>query len=95
MRKKRGPYISTAKARKRKGKTVKVGGIQVITAKGKKPIAFTRGALHKVLGVPMDRPIPLGKKRDALAGKYGKKVQKQANFAFCGDLAKGRETASR
>ena len=92
---KRGPYISTPKARKRKGKTVRVGGTQVIAAKGKKPLAFTRGALHKALGVPMDKPIPPGKKRDALKGKYGKKVQSQANFAFHGALAKGRETAGR
>ncbi len=92
---KRGPYISSPRAKKRKGKTVKVGGTQVIKAKGKKPLAFTRGALHKALGVPMGKPIPPGKKRDALAGKYGKRVQKQANFAFRGALAKGRETANR
>jgi hypothetical protein len=92
---KAGPYISTVRAKKRKGKTVKVGGTQVITAKGKKPLSFTKGALHKALGVSLDRPIPPGKKRDALKGKYGKKVQKQARFAFRGALAKGRETARK
>jgi len=92
---KAGPFISNPRAKKRKGKTVRVGGTQVIAAKGKKPLAFQKGALHKALGVSMDKPIPPGKKRDALKGKYGKKVQKQARFAFCGALAKGRETASK
>jgi hypothetical protein len=95
MRRKAGPYISSLRAKKRKGKTVRVGGTQVIAAKGKKPIAFTKGALHKALGIPMNKPIPPGKKRDALAGKYGEKARKQANLAFRGALAKGRETASR
>jgi hypothetical protein len=92
---KAGPYISTCRAKKRKGKTVKVGGTQVLRAKGKKPIAFQKGALHKALHVPMNKPIPPGKKRDALAGKYGEKARKQANMAFCGALAKGRQTAGR
>jgi hypothetical protein len=92
---KAGPYISTRRAKKRKGKTVRVGGTQVIQAKGKKPIVFEKGALHKALGVPMNKPIPPGKKRDALKGKYGKAVQKQARFAFRGPLAKGGETASK
>jgi hypothetical protein len=90
-----GPFISSKRAKQRRGRTVKVGGTQVIKAKGKKPIYFKKGALHKALGVPMGKPIPEGKKRDALAGKYGEKVRKQANIAFRGALAKGRETAGR
>jgi len=92
---KAGPYISSPRAKKLKGKTVRVGGTQVLKAKGKTPITFKRGALHKALGVPMNKPIPEGKKRDALKGKYGEKVRKQANLAFRGALAKGRETASK
>jgi hypothetical protein len=90
-----GPYVSSPRAKKLKGRTVKVGGTVEIKAKGKKPMYFEKGALHKALGVPMNKPIPEGKKKDALAGKYGKKVQKQARYAFRGALAKGRETAGR
>jgi len=46
--------------------------------KGQKPITFTEGGLHKSLGVPADKPIPPGKMRAALAGKYGPKAKKQA-----------------
>lgn len=66
-----------------------------IKAKGKKPISFNKGALHRALGVPQGKPIPPGKKRDALAGKYGPKVKRMANFAFKGALAAGRRTARR
>lgn len=67
----------------------------VIKGKGKKPLKFRKGALHKALGVPEGKPIPEGKKRAALAGKYGPKVKKMAVFAFKGALAKGRETARK
>lgn len=67
----------------------------VIRKRGKKPLKFRGGALHRALGVPPDKPIPPGKKRDALAGKYGPKVKRMAVLAFKGALAKGRKTASR
>ena len=95
MAKKAGPYIKTARAKKMVGKTVAVGGTQVIKAAGKKPIAFEKGALHKALGVPQGEAIPAGKKAAALAGRYGPKVKKMANFAYRGALAKGRQTAKR
>jgi|GEM_PF-3050484 len=66
-----------------------------IKAKGKKPLTFREGALHRALGVPEGKPIPPGKKRDALAGRYGPKVKKMAVFAFKGALAEGRRTAGR
>jgi hypothetical protein len=37
--------------------------------------------LHATLGVPQGKKIPAGKMRDALAGKYGAKAKKQAQFA--------------
>ena len=95
MAKKAGPYIQTARAKKMPGKTVAVGGTQVIRAAGRKPIAFKKGALHKALGVPQGEKIPAGKKAAALAGRYGPKVKKMANFAFRGALAKGRQTARK
>lgn len=61
--------------------------------KGKEPITFRRGALHRILGVPEGENIPFEKKRDALAGKYGLKAKRMAVFAFKGALAAGRKTA--
>ena len=95
MAKKAGPFIQTARAKKMVGKTVAVGGTQVIKAAGKKPIAFKKGGLHKALGVPQGEKIPASKKAAALAGRYGPKVKKMANFAWKGALAKGRQTAKR
>ena len=66
-----------------------------IKKKGKKAITFRKGALHRALGVPEDKPIPPGKRADALAGKYGKKVKKMAVFGFRGALAAGRKTAAK
>lgn len=40
-----------------------------------------KGRLHRALGVDPDKPIPAGKMRDALAGKYGSKVRKMAQAA--------------
>ena len=66
-----------------------------IKAKGKKPMSFKKGALHEALGVPAGKPIPPGKKRAALEGKYGAQNKKRANFAFKGALAAGRKTAKK
>lgn len=66
-----------------------------IKKKGKKPIRFEEGRLHRALGVPEDQPIPKSKVRAALAGRYGPEVKRMAVFAFKGALAKGRETARK
>uniref|UniRef100_A0A6M3J1S4 Uncharacterized protein n=1 Tax=viral metagenome TaxID=1070528 RepID=A0A6M3J1S4_9ZZZZ len=99
MRKKRaapkaGPYISTARAKKTPGKTVKVGGTQVIKSAGKKPLAFKKGGLHSSLGVPQGQKIPAAKLAAAVAGKYGAVAKKRALFAK-NVLAKGRKTARK
>jgi hypothetical protein len=47
---------------------------------GQKRISFQPGGLHKSVGVPTGKPIPAGKVNAALAGKYGPKAQKQAQF---------------
>ena len=65
-----------------------------IRKKGKKPITFEEGGLHRSLGVPMDKKIPAGKMHAAMAGDYGPKAKKQAMMAQ-GPLAKGRRTAAR
>lgn len=49
--------------------------------KGQKTITFTRGGLHKNLGVPMGQKIPAAKMRAALRGDYGPRAQKEAQFA--------------
>ena len=66
-----------------------------IRSAGKKPLTFKKGGLHKSLGVPEGKKIPPGKKKAALAGKYGAKAKKQATFAFKGALSKGRKTAKK
>lgn len=66
-----------------------------LKAKGKKPISFKQGALHRQLGVAADKPIPTSKKRAALRGDYGPLAKKRANFAFKGALAAGRKTAQK
>lgn len=60
--------------------------------KGRKPISFKKGALHRQLHVPEGQPIPESKKRAALAGRYGPQAKKRAVFGFKGALAKGRAT---
>lgn len=95
MARKRGPFISSPRAKKTPGKTVRPGGTQVIKKTGKKPITFKKGALHTALGIPQGQPIPASKREAALSGKYGPKVKKMAVFAFRGALAKGRRTAKR
>lgn len=67
----------------------------IIKKPGKKRIKFKKGKLHEDLGVPKGKPIPPGKKKAALAGKYGKKTKKRAVFAFKGALKKGRQTVAK
>ena len=92
--KKAGPYIKTARAKKMPGKTVKIGGTVVIKKKGKKPLAFTKGGLHEATGTPQGKKIPAAKMKKAMAGGFGAKAKKQAQFAK-NVLAKGRKTAMR
>ena len=66
-----------------------------LRGRGHKPVTFKKGALHAQLGVPVDKPIPPGKKRDALAGEYGPLAKKRATAAFKGILKKGRKTAGK
>lgn len=82
-----GEKIVAVKKKKKRTFTLK--------KKGKKPVTFRKGALHRALGVPEDKPIPPGKKADALAGKYGPEVKKMAVNAFRGILAAGRKTAAK
>jgi len=54
---------------------------RTIRAKGKKPITFEEGGLHRSLGVPVGKKIPAGMMQGALAGRFGPKAAKQARFA--------------
>ena len=63
-------------------------------AKGKKPITFNKGGLHRTTGTPMGQKIPASKMAKAKAGGYGPLGKKQANMAT-GLLAKGRRTAAK
>jgi hypothetical protein len=63
-------------------------------AKGKKPVTFRKGGLHRSLGVPEGSKIPASKMAAAKAGNYGPLAKKQANMAT-GMLAKGRRTAAK
>jgi len=72
------------------GKSNKV----TIRAKGRKPITFERGGLHRSTNTPMGEKIPASKMRAALRGDYGPKARKQAIMAE-GLLAKGRRTAAK
>jgi hypothetical protein len=91
---KAGPYVATARAKKTPGKSVKVGGTVVIKKKGKPAIGFKKGGLHSSLGIAQGEKIPASKMKAALAGKYGEKAKKQAEFAK-NVLAKGRKTVRR
>lgn len=51
------------------------------TKKGQKTITFTRGGLHKALGIPMGQKIPPAKMAAALRGDYGPRAKKEAQFA--------------
>ncbi|MCP4156683.1 MAG: hypothetical protein GY757_53715 [bacterium] len=66
-----------------------------ISKKGKKPLKFKGGALHRQLKVPAGKKIPPGKKAAALRGDYGPLAKKRANFAFRGALKAGRATARK
>lgn len=65
-----------------------------IHKKGKKPVTFAKGGLHRSVGVPQGQKIPASKMAAAKAGRYGPKAKKQANFAT-GMLAAGRRTAAK
>ena len=68
-----------------------------VTIKGKgsaKPVSFSKGGLHRSVGVPEGLKIPASKLAAAKAGEYGPKAKRQANMAS-GMLAKGRQTAAR
>jgi hypothetical protein len=67
---------------------------QTIKSPGKKPISFSKGGLHRSVGVPQGQPIPAAKMAAAKAGKYGPLAAKQANMAT-GLLAAGRKTAAK
>lgn len=53
----------------------------ISTGKGKKPIKFTKGGLHKSTNTPAGEKIPATKLKAAAAGKYGEKAKKQAALA--------------
>lgn len=55
--------------------------IRVIHKEGKKPIKFSVGGLHRSTHTPASEKIPEAKREAALAGKYGPKAAKQAQFA--------------
>lgn len=55
--------------------------LKVIHKEGKKPISFHPGGLHESTHTPAGEKIPATKRAAALAGKYGPKAEKQADFA--------------
>ena len=67
--------------------TIKGGGSE-------KPVTFSKGGLHRSLGVPEGQKIPASKLAAAKAGEYGPKAKKQAVMAS-GMLAAGRRTAAK
>lgn len=54
---------------------------ETIRKKGKPSITFTPGGLHSSTGTPKGQPIPAAKKAKALAGGFGPKAKRQAQFA--------------
>lgn len=54
---------------------------ETIHSPGKKPIKFKKGGLHATTHTPMGQKIPSSKVQAALAGKYGEKGRKEAQFA--------------
>lgn len=48
---------------------------------GHKAITFKKGGLHASTNTPMGQRIPAAKKQAALAGRFGAKAKKQAQFA--------------
>jgi hypothetical protein len=66
-----------AKKSSKKAKTVKIS-----TGKGKKPIKFKKGGLHRALGVPEGEKIPADKLAAAKKrAKPGSKLAKQLALA--------------
>jgi len=65
-----------------------------ISKKGKKPVTFEKGGLHRSTGTPQGQRIPASKIAAAKAGRYGPKAKKQAVFAQ-GMLKAGRKTAAK
>ena len=63
-------------------------------AKGKKPVTFNKGGLHRSTHTPMGEKIPASKMAAAKRGDYGPLAKKQANMAT-GMLAAGRRTARK
>lgn len=53
---------------------------RTISKKGKKPITFEEGGLHRTTHTPAGKKIPASKIAAAKAGKYGPKGKKQAGF---------------
>lgn len=94
--KKAGPFVATPRAKTTPGRSVAVGGTQVIKPqkKGQKPVAFKKGGLHETTHTPQGEKIPESKIQAALRGEYGKRGKKQAVMAT-GLLKKGRKTASK
>jgi len=72
----------------------KSSGKTTIKTPGKTPVSFTKGGLHRSLGVPQGQVIPAAKMAAAKAGKFGPKAKAQANLAT-GMLAAGRRTAAK
>lgn len=48
--------------------------------KGQKKLSFNKGGLHSSLKVPQGQKIPAVKMAGALAGAYGPKAKKEAQF---------------
>lgn len=95
---KEGPYIQTARARKRPGKTVREGGTVVIRKAGKRPLAFKKGALTEEAkrhgySSPKAYCEAIGMNTGWKKG-VSTTTKRRCIFAFKGALAKGRETAS-
>jgi hypothetical protein len=65
-----------------------------ISSPGKKPVSFSKGGLHRSVGVPEGQKIPAAKMAAAKRGDYGPKAKAQAVLAT-GMLAAGRKTAAR
>jgi hypothetical protein len=53
----------------------------IIKEKGKKPLVFQKGGLHKSTNTPMGKTIPQAKFSAALKGSDGPKAKKQALMA--------------
>ena len=49
--------------------------------KGKKPLSFTPGGLHRSTNTPMGQKIPAAKMAAAMRGDYGPKAKRQAALA--------------